>query len=102
MLLLIKVLEHIGLEVGPGTDIHDLEKCRQCEVVVKRFLACNELRQTNKKVLQPQVSADAFVKGVFVKDQTDFFGNMLRLMIARSDMKFGALRQLIPQDLSRN
>ena len=63
-----EILEHIGLQIGPGTDLDDLEQGRDGVVVIGRAAAPDQLTEPKKQVLQSQVGPNALVEGVFVQD----------------------------------
>ena len=85
LLLFVQIPKYIGLEIGPGTDVHDFKNGGQCEVVIQRIGARHQLGQAQEKVLQPQIGANALVEGVFVKDHADFSGARI---IARTGVQF--------------
>ena len=67
--LTFQVFQDVGFELGAGGHFDDLEQSGQCKVVVQRVCAAHQLAQAVEQLLQAQVSANAFVKRVFVEDQ---------------------------------
>ena len=65
----LQFLQHVALQVGARSHIHDLEQRHQREVVVHRCVAWQQLAQAVEQVLQPQHGADAFIERVFVEHQ---------------------------------
>ncbi|MNT68710.1 hypothetical protein D3C72_2069650 [compost metagenome] len=71
--MLLDVLEHIRLEVGPCRHIHDFEDGYQRKVVVERVGAGNQFSQPAEQLLKPQIGSETLVKGIFVKDHAGGF-----------------------------
>ena len=73
LLVPFEVLEHVGLEIGAGSDVHDLEDGHQRVVVIERMGSRNQLAQAAEQLLEPQIGSQAFVERIFVKDHAAGF-----------------------------
>ena len=71
--LLFQIFQHLGLQVGPGGHIHDLENRGECVVVLQGVNAGHQLPQALEQLFESQVGPDAFVEGVFVQDHAAGF-----------------------------
>ena len=69
--LLVQVFKDIGFEIGACAHIHDFKQGGQRKVVVHRRFASQQLAESDKQMFQPQIGANALVKGVFVKDHAN-------------------------------
>jgi hypothetical protein len=73
LLLAFEFLQQVGLEVGAPGDFQYFEQRQQCDVVVERVGARNEMARALEQILQAQQGPDALVKRVLIRDdgQTD-------------------------------
>src|SRR5690606_23322847 len=69
VLVAVELLEQVALEVGAGGHVHHFKDGDQREMVVDRAVAPHQVMQAREQVFQPQHGADAFVEGIFVKNQ---------------------------------
>jgi hypothetical protein len=73
MFLLFKVLQNLGFQVSATADIHDLENRRDRVMVIDGFIALGQLTETTEQMFKSQVSPDAFVEWILVKDHSGIF-----------------------------
>ena len=71
--LFFEVLQDLGFQVSPTTDIHDLEDRGDRIVVIDGFIALGQLAETTEQMFKSQVSPDAFVEWILVKDHRGIF-----------------------------
>jgi hypothetical protein len=73
MFLFFKVLQNLGFQVSAAADIHDLEDRCDRVVVIDGFIALGQLAEATEQMLKSQVSPDAFVEWILVKDHRGIF-----------------------------
>ena len=70
--LAFQVFQDISLELGAGADAQNLKQGDQRKVVIELVGALNERENPLKQLLKTQISANSFVKRVFVEDHAQF------------------------------
>ena len=68
LLVAVHVFEQIGFQVAAAACIDQFKQRDEREVVVHGGVALHQFVESLKQMLQPQISAYSFVKGVFVED----------------------------------
>ena len=66
--VLFEIAQHIGLEIGTRSHVHDVEDRDECVVVRKSRVGRHQFTQAAEQVLEPQVGACALVERVLVQD----------------------------------
>ena len=81
LFLAFQIFENIRLQLRAGSHLDDFKQRGQRKVVIHRFRSGHQLAHAVEKLLQSQVSANAFIKRVFVQDHEASFSAAI---IARS------------------
>jgi hypothetical protein len=64
----LQVFQHIRFEVCAPTDFDDFKNRAEAKMVIGGVVTLQQQLKAAEQVFQTQVSADAFVERVFVKD----------------------------------